>query len=80
MVSVKWMRMDTVAGLLTTALSRTYPPLVPPHIQELFQNPNGKKRMKKRDCPRDSGTRKSSEWDRAAKEETTNVVYSFGFF
>ncbi|GJJ69927.1 hypothetical protein EMPS_02276 [Entomortierella parvispora] len=42
MISVKWMRMDTVAGLLTTALSRTYPPLIPPHIQEMFQNPNGR--------------------------------------
>lgn len=39
--SVKMMRIDTVAGLLTTALSRTYPPLLPPHIQEMFQNPNG---------------------------------------
>jgi len=39
--SVKMMRIDTVAGLLTTALSRTYPPLIPPHIQELFHNPNG---------------------------------------
>ncbi|KAF9924419.1 hypothetical protein FBU30_005623 [Linnemannia zychae] len=36
------MRIDTVAGLLTTALSRTYPPLIPPHIQEMFQNPNGR--------------------------------------
>ncbi|KAG0256357.1 hypothetical protein BG011_004605 [Mortierella polycephala] len=40
--SVKMMRIDTVAGLLTTALSRTYPPLIPPHIQEMFQNPNGR--------------------------------------
>lgn len=40
--SVKMMRIDTVAGLLTTALSRTYPPLIPVHIQEMFQNPNGK--------------------------------------
>ncbi|KAF8976533.1 hypothetical protein BGZ46_008190 [Entomortierella lignicola] len=40
--SAKMMRIDTVAGLLTTALSRTYPPLIPPHIQELFQNPNGR--------------------------------------
>lgn len=40
--SVKMMRIDTVAGLLTTALSRTYPPLIPPHIQEMFHNPNGK--------------------------------------
>ncbi|KAG0276115.1 hypothetical protein BGZ95_007994 [Linnemannia exigua] len=40
--SVKMMRIDTVAGLLTTALSRTYPPLLPPHIQEMFQNPNGR--------------------------------------
>jgi hypothetical protein len=39
--SVKMMRIDTVAGLLTTALSRTYPPLLPPHIQDMFQNPNG---------------------------------------
>ncbi|KAG0336178.1 hypothetical protein BG000_006847 [Podila horticola] len=36
------MRIDTVAGLLTTALSRTYPPLIPVHIQEMFQNPNGR--------------------------------------
>ncbi|KAF9099474.1 hypothetical protein BGX23_002054 [Mortierella sp. AD031] len=36
------MRIDTVAGLLTTALSRTYPPLLPPHIQEMFQKPNGR--------------------------------------
>ncbi|KAF9577409.1 hypothetical protein BGW38_007392, partial [Lunasporangiospora selenospora] len=36
------MRIDTVAGLLTTALSRTYPPLIPPHIQEMFHNPNGR--------------------------------------
>ncbi|KAG0005600.1 hypothetical protein BGZ80_011569 [Entomortierella chlamydospora] len=40
--SAKMMRIDTVAGLLTTALSRTYPPLIPPHIQEMFQNPNGR--------------------------------------
>ncbi|KAF9181884.1 hypothetical protein BGZ51_004311 [Haplosporangium sp. Z 767] len=40
--SVKMMRIDTVAGLLTTALSRTYPPLIPPHIQEMFQNPQGR--------------------------------------
>ncbi|KAG0038939.1 hypothetical protein BGZ82_010324 [Podila clonocystis] len=40
--SVKMMRIDTVAGLLTTALSRTYPPLIPVHIQEMFQNPNGR--------------------------------------
>ncbi|KAG0330393.1 hypothetical protein BGZ99_004763 [Dissophora globulifera] len=40
--SVKMMRIDTVAGLLTTALSRTYPPIIPPHIQEMFQNPNGR--------------------------------------
>ncbi|KAF9284630.1 hypothetical protein BGZ68_004538 [Mortierella alpina] len=40
--SVKMMRIDTVAGLLTTALSRTYPPLIPMHIQEMFQNPNGR--------------------------------------
>ncbi|KAF9562724.1 hypothetical protein EC968_005143 [Mortierella alpina] len=40
--SVKMMRMDTVGGLLTTVLSRTYPPLIPPHFQDLFQNPNGK--------------------------------------
>lgn len=40
--SVKMMRIDTVAGLLTTALSRTYPPLIPVHIQEMFQNPSGK--------------------------------------
>lgn len=40
--SVKMMRIDTVAGLLTTALSRTYPPLIPVHIQDMFQNPNGK--------------------------------------
>ncbi|KAF9349154.1 hypothetical protein BGX34_002008 [Mortierella sp. NVP85] len=40
--SVKMMRIDTVAGLLTTALSRTYPPLIPPHIQEMFHNPNGR--------------------------------------
>ncbi|KAG0201624.1 hypothetical protein BGX28_005593 [Mortierella sp. GBA30] len=40
--SVKMMRIDTVAGLLTTALSRTYPPLIPPHIQELFHSPNGR--------------------------------------
>ncbi|KAG0360970.1 hypothetical protein BGZ54_009287 [Gamsiella multidivaricata] len=39
--SVKMMRVDTVAGLLTTVLSRTYPPLIPPHVQEMFQNPNG---------------------------------------
>ncbi|KAG0056408.1 hypothetical protein BGZ83_005123 [Gryganskiella cystojenkinii] len=40
--SVKMMRIDTVAGLLTTALSRTYPPLIPPQIQEMFQSPNGR--------------------------------------
>ncbi|KAG0351509.1 hypothetical protein BGZ54_003211 [Gamsiella multidivaricata] len=40
--SVKMMRIDTVAGLLTTALSRTYPPLIPPHIQEMFHSPNGR--------------------------------------
>ncbi|KAG0032394.1 hypothetical protein BGZ81_011004 [Podila clonocystis] len=40
--SVKMMRMDTVGGLLTTALSRTYPPLIPPHIRELFENPKGR--------------------------------------
>ncbi|KAF9436804.1 hypothetical protein BGZ76_002946 [Entomortierella beljakovae] len=40
--SAKMMRIDTIAGLLTTALSRTYPPLIPPHIQEMFQNPNGR--------------------------------------
>ncbi|KAG9323450.1 hypothetical protein KVV02_000812 [Mortierella alpina] len=40
--SVKMMRIDTVAGLLTTSLSRTYPPLIPLHIQEMFQNPNGR--------------------------------------
>ncbi|KAF9161539.1 hypothetical protein DFQ26_004469 [Actinomortierella ambigua] len=36
------MRIDTVAGLLSTCLSRTYPPLVPVHIQEMFYNPNGR--------------------------------------
>ncbi|KAF9976347.1 hypothetical protein BGZ73_008705 [Actinomortierella ambigua] len=40
--SVKMMRIDTVAGLLSTCLSRTYPPLVPVHIQEMFYNPNGR--------------------------------------
>ncbi|KAF9099044.1 hypothetical protein BGX23_004286 [Mortierella sp. AD031] len=40
--SVKAMRVDTVGGLLTTVLSRTYPPLIPPHIQEMFENPNGR--------------------------------------
>ncbi|KAI9240106.1 MAG: hypothetical protein BYD32DRAFT_409524 [Podila humilis] len=40
--SVNMMRMDTVGGLLTTALSRTYPPLIPPHIRELFENPKGR--------------------------------------
>ncbi|KAF9332007.1 hypothetical protein BG006_005127 [Podila minutissima] len=40
--SVKMMRIDTVAGLLTTALSRTYPPLIPVHIQDMFQHPNGR--------------------------------------
>ncbi|KAF9420180.1 hypothetical protein BGZ94_009210 [Podila epigama] len=40
--SIKMMRMDTVGGLLTTCLSRTYPPLVPPHIRELFENPKGR--------------------------------------
>ncbi|KAF9127263.1 hypothetical protein BGW39_005985 [Mortierella sp. 14UC] len=40
--SVKALRIDTVGGLLTTVLSRTYPPLVPSHIQELFENPNGR--------------------------------------
>ncbi|KAI1315059.1 hypothetical protein EDD11_001352 [Mortierella claussenii] len=40
--NVKMMRLDTVGGLLTTVLSRTYPPLIPLHIHELFQNPNGR--------------------------------------
>ncbi|KAF9360637.1 hypothetical protein BGX34_007659 [Mortierella sp. NVP85] len=40
--TVKMMRIDTVGGLLTTALSRTYPPLIPPHIQEMFRNPEGR--------------------------------------
>ncbi|KAF9188994.1 hypothetical protein BGZ51_000170 [Haplosporangium sp. Z 767] len=40
--TVKMMRLDTVGGLLVTALSRTYPPLIPPHISEQFQNPNGR--------------------------------------
>ncbi|KAG0347122.1 hypothetical protein BG004_008457 [Podila humilis] len=40
--SVKMMRMDTVGGLLTTALSRTYPPLIPHHVRELFENPKGR--------------------------------------
>ncbi|KAF9963792.1 hypothetical protein BGZ65_011605 [Modicella reniformis] len=40
--SVKMMRSDTVGGLLITALSRTYPPLVPPHIQDMFRNPEGR--------------------------------------
>ncbi|KAF9345998.1 hypothetical protein BGX26_002530 [Mortierella sp. AD094] len=35
------MRMDTVGGLLTTVISRTYPPLIPPDLLELFQSPNG---------------------------------------
>lgn len=39
--SVKALRIDTVGGLLTTVLSRTYPPLIPPQIQEMFENPNG---------------------------------------
>ncbi|KAG0309124.1 hypothetical protein BGZ98_005063 [Dissophora globulifera] len=39
--SVKMMRIDTVGGLLTTVLSRTFPPLIPPAIHELFQEPNG---------------------------------------
>ncbi|KAF9112854.1 hypothetical protein BGX27_002687 [Mortierella sp. AM989] len=39
--NVKMMRMDTVGGLLTTVLSRTYPPLIPPELQEVFQYPNG---------------------------------------
>ncbi|KAF9583307.1 hypothetical protein BGW38_009781 [Lunasporangiospora selenospora] len=39
--SVKTMRLDTVAGLLITTLSRTNPPLIPVPIQELFQKPNG---------------------------------------
>lgn len=41
--SVKSLRIDTVGGLLTTVLSRTYPPLIPLDIQEMFENPNGKK-------------------------------------
>ncbi|KAG0364597.1 hypothetical protein BGX24_004540 [Mortierella sp. AD032] len=40
--SVKALRIDTVGGLLTTVLSRTYPPLIPSDIQELFENPNGR--------------------------------------
>ncbi|KAF9136980.1 hypothetical protein BG015_002919 [Linnemannia schmuckeri] len=40
--SVKALRVDTVGGLLTTVLSRTYPPLIPHHIQEMFENPNGR--------------------------------------
>ncbi|KAG0264945.1 hypothetical protein BGZ95_003460, partial [Linnemannia exigua] len=40
--SVKALRVDTVGGLLTTVLSRTYPPLIPSHIQQLFENPNGR--------------------------------------
>ncbi|KAG0333136.1 hypothetical protein BG000_009447 [Podila horticola] len=40
--NVNMMRMDTVGGLLTTALSRTYPPLIPSHIRELFENPKGR--------------------------------------
>ncbi|KAF9897958.1 hypothetical protein BX616_004703, partial [Lobosporangium transversale] len=39
--NVKMMRIDTVGGLLTTVLSRTYPPLIPEHLRELLQNPNG---------------------------------------
>ncbi|KAF9551207.1 hypothetical protein EC957_010093 [Mortierella hygrophila] len=39
--SVKALRVDTVGGLLTTVLSRTYPPLIPPDIHEKFQKPNG---------------------------------------
>ncbi|KAF9956589.1 hypothetical protein BGZ70_009817, partial [Mortierella alpina] len=51
--SVKMMRMDTVGGLLTTVLSRTYPPLIPSHFQDLFQNPNGK--LKRREKKRVNG-------------------------
>ncbi|KAG9063817.1 hypothetical protein KI688_003929 [Linnemannia hyalina] len=40
--SVKALRVDTVGGLLTTVLSRTYPPLIPPDIQEKFEKPNGR--------------------------------------
>ncbi|KAG0288579.1 hypothetical protein BGZ96_007697 [Linnemannia gamsii] len=40
--SVKTLRIDTVGGLLTTVLSRTYPPLIPPQIQEMFETPNGR--------------------------------------
>ncbi|KAG0077928.1 hypothetical protein BGZ90_006262 [Linnemannia elongata] len=40
--SIKALRVDTVGGLLTTALSRTYPPLIPHDIQEIFENPNGR--------------------------------------
>ncbi|KAF9136925.1 hypothetical protein BGX30_010712 [Mortierella sp. GBA39] len=40
--SVKSLRVDTVGGLLTTVLSRTYPPLIPPDIQEKFEKPNGR--------------------------------------
>lgn len=40
--SVKMMRVDTVGGLLVTALSRTYPPLIPPSIQDMFRNPEGR--------------------------------------
>ncbi|KAF9437896.1 hypothetical protein BGZ76_010678 [Entomortierella beljakovae] len=39
--SVKMMRMDTVGGLLTTVISRTFPPLIPQEFHELFQKPNG---------------------------------------
>ncbi|KAG0212579.1 hypothetical protein BGX28_006015 [Mortierella sp. GBA30] len=46
--SVKMMRMDTIGGLLTTALSRTYPPLIPSHVHESFQSPNGKSTTAKR--------------------------------
>ncbi|KAF8943172.1 hypothetical protein BGZ47_005718 [Haplosporangium gracile] len=40
--SVKALRVDTIGGLLTTVLSRTYPPLIPHHNQEMFENPNGR--------------------------------------
>ncbi|KAG0009901.1 hypothetical protein BGZ80_001952 [Entomortierella chlamydospora] len=39
--NVKMMRMDTVGGLLTTVISRTYPPLIPLTFLELLQSPNG---------------------------------------
>ncbi|KAF8983486.1 hypothetical protein BGZ46_010161 [Entomortierella lignicola] len=39
--SVKMMRIDTVGGLLTTMISRTYPSLIPPELHDLFQTPNG---------------------------------------